>query len=50
MTTTGLSKPQRQYRIAEYLHREVVASQAQLVELLATDGIEATQATVSRSR
>ena len=48
MTTTGLSKPQRQYRIAEYPHREVVASQAQIVDLLAADGIEATQATVSR--
>jgi len=48
VTTTGLSKPQRQYRIAEYLQREVVASQAQIVDLLAADGIEATQATVSR--
>ncbi|NNC92259.1 MAG: arginine repressor [Acidimicrobiia bacterium] len=48
MTTTGLSKSQRQYRIAEYLQRELVASQAQIVDLLAADGIEATQATVSR--
>jgi len=48
VTTTGLSKPQRQYRIAEYLQHEVVGSQAQLVDLLAADGIEATQATVSR--
>ncbi len=47
MTTTGLSKPQRQYRIAASLQREVVASQAQIVDLLAADGIEATQATVS---
>ena len=48
MTTTGLSKHQRQYRIAEYLQRELVTSQAAIVELLASDGIEATQATVSR--
>jgi transcriptional regulator of arginine metabolism len=48
VTTTGLSKPQRQYRIATYLQHEVVASQAQIVDLLAADGIEATQATVSR--
>ena len=48
MTTTGLSKPQRQYRIAGYLQRELVTSQARIVELLGADGIEATQATVSR--
>ena len=48
MTTTGLSKHQRQYRIAEYLQREPVTSQASIVDLLAADGIEATQATVSR--
>ncbi|NNJ47585.1 MAG: arginine repressor [Acidimicrobiia bacterium] len=48
MTTTGLSKHQRQYRIAEYLQREAVTSQASIVDLLAADGIEATQATVSR--
>ena len=48
MTTTGLSKPQRQYRIAGYLQHEMVTSQARIVELLADDGIEATQATVSR--
>ncbi len=48
MTTTGLSKHQRQYRIAEYLQREVVTSQSVIVDLLAADGIEATQATVSR--
>ena len=48
MTTTGLSKPQRQYRIAGYLQQELVTSQARIVELLAADGIEATQATVSR--
>ncbi len=48
VTTTGLSKPQRQYRIAEYLQRSMVTSQSQIVDLLAADGIEATQATVSR--
>jgi transcriptional regulator of arginine metabolism len=48
VTTTGLSKHQRQYRIAEYLEHEVIASQSAIVELLAADGIEATQATVSR--
>jgi transcriptional regulator of arginine metabolism len=48
VTTTGLSKHQRQYRIAEYLQREAVTSQASIVDLLAADGIEATQATVSR--
>ncbi len=48
MTTTGLSKPQRQYRISEYLRRELVTNQARIVELLAADGIDATQATVSR--
>jgi transcriptional regulator of arginine metabolism len=48
VTTTGLSKPQRQFRIAEYLQHELVTNQARIVELLAADGIEATQATVSR--
>lgn len=48
MTTTGLSKHQRQYRIAEYLQQEAITSQAAIVELLTADGIEATQATVSR--
>lgn len=48
MTTTGLSKAQRQYRIASLLQRESVTSQAALAELLAKEGIEATQATVSR--
>jgi len=42
------SKPQRQHRIARLLEEQVVSSQAQLVELLAADGIMATQATVSR--
>jgi len=42
------AKTQRQHKIARYLETEDVASQAQLVELLAADGITATQATVSR--
>ena len=43
-----LGKPQRQHRIARLLEDQAVSSQAQLVELLAADGIVATQATVSR--
>lgn len=46
MTTLG--KPQRQHRIVRLLEEQVVSSQAQLVELLATEGVVATQATVSR--
>ena len=49
-TTTGrrLPKPQRQHRIARLLTEGSVTSQGQLVELLAADGVLATQATVSR--
>ena len=43
-----LGKPQRQHRIARLLETNAVTSQGQLVELLAADGVEATQATVSR--
>ncbi len=43
-----LSKPQRQHRIARILEQHGVSSQLQLVELLADDGVVATQATVSR--
>ncbi|MHB1534773.1 MAG: arginine repressor, partial [Acidimicrobiales bacterium] len=43
-----LSKAQRQHRIAQFLQGHPVTSQAQLVELLAAAGVEATQATVSR--
>jgi transcriptional regulator of arginine metabolism len=43
-----VSKRQRQHRIIRHLETEAVGSQAQLVELLAADGIVATQATVSR--
>jgi len=43
-----VTKPQRQHRIAKLLESRAVASQTQLVELLAAEGIEATQTTVSR--
>jgi transcriptional regulator of arginine metabolism len=43
-----LTKTQRQHRIARLLELHPVTSQAHVVELLAADGIHATQATVSR--
>lgn len=43
-----LAKPQRQHRIARLLEEHPVASQSRLVDLLATHGVLATQATVSR--
>lgn len=43
-----LSKAQRQHRIVKLLEQHTVTSQAQLVDLLAHDGVHATQATVSR--
>ena len=43
-----VTKNQRQHRIAKLLEGQVVSNQTQLVELLATEGIEATQTTVSR--
>jgi transcriptional regulator of arginine metabolism len=43
-----LSKAARQHRIGLLLESEAVTSQQQLVELLATADVEATQATVSR--
>ena len=43
-----MTKTQRQHRIEALLGARSVTSQDQLVELLAEDGIEATQATVSR--
>ena len=43
-----LAKTQRQHRVARLLESHVVTSQTQLVELLAADGVVATQATVSR--
>jgi len=42
------TKHQRQHRIARLLEASAVGSQAHLVELLAGEGIEATQTTVSR--
>ena len=42
------SKVQRQQAIARLIGRNAVSNQSQLVELLAEDGIAATQATVSR--
>ena len=43
-----LGKPQRQHRIARLLEEQPISSQGQIVELLAADGVIATQATVSR--
>lgn len=43
-----LGKPQRQHRISKLLEEQPISSQAQLVELLAADGVVATQVTVSR--
>ncbi len=43
-----ISKSQRQHQIKQLLGDQSVASQLQLVDLLAATGIEATQATVSR--
>jgi len=43
-----LAKQQRQHRIARLLEQHAVTSQTQLVDLLAADGVVATQATVSR--
>jgi transcriptional regulator of arginine metabolism len=43
-----LTKNQRQHRITKLLEAQAVTSQAQLVALLAGQGVEATQTTVSR--
>jgi transcriptional regulator of arginine metabolism len=43
-----MTKHQRQHRIAKLLETQAVSSQSQLVELLAAEGIDATQTTVSR--
>lgn len=43
-----MSKTSRQHKIIQLLGDIAVTSQAQLVELLEADGVEATQATVSR--
>jgi transcriptional regulator of arginine metabolism len=46
--TTAHTKAGRQQRIAELLGRTPVRSQTRLAELLADDGIDVTQATLSR--
>jgi transcriptional regulator of arginine metabolism len=43
-----LSKIARQHRIAQLLEQHQVTNQGQVVELLAAEGVSATQATVSR--
>jgi transcriptional regulator of arginine metabolism len=43
-----LTKTQRQHRLGQLLETEDVTSQAELVRLLADQGVEATQVTVSR--
>lgn len=43
-----LAKNQRQHRVVRILETHPVTNQAQLVELLAAEGVVATQATVSR--
>ena len=43
-----MSKAQRQHRIARLLAEQAVTSQSQLAELLTADGVQATQATISR--
>lgn len=44
----AVTKVQRQHRIAKLLADEAISSQSQLVERLAEDDVNATQATVSR--
>jgi transcriptional regulator of arginine metabolism len=43
-----VTKAQRQHRIAKLLADQAVTSQSHVVDLLAADGVQATQATVSR--
>jgi transcriptional regulator of arginine metabolism len=43
-----LAKSQRQHRIARLLEHHTITSQSHLVDLLAAEGVVATQATVSR--
>jgi len=47
-SASRLTKNQRQHRITRLLETQVVTSQTQLVALLADQGVEATQTTVSR--
>ncbi|MHB8330306.1 MAG: arginine repressor [Acidimicrobiales bacterium] len=46
--TARTGKTQRQHRITRLLEGHAVTSQAQLVELLGAEGVDATQTTVSR--
>jgi transcriptional regulator of arginine metabolism len=48
MAPTRLGKAQRQHLIARLIEQQLVHNQAQVVELLAEQGVAATQATVSR--
>jgi transcriptional regulator of arginine metabolism len=49
MTTTARpTKAQRQHRISQLLAKHQIVNQSELVDLLAADGVVATQATVSR--
>ena len=43
-----IGKPQRQHRVLRLIETHAVSNQAQLVGLLAGEGVEATQTTVSR--
>jgi transcriptional regulator of arginine metabolism len=43
-----VSKTQRQHKVAQILEKEEIQSQAELVQKLAEQGVEATQVTVSR--
>ena len=43
-----MTKTQRQHRISDLLEREVISTAAQLVTRLQSEGIVATQATVTR--
>ena len=47
--TVATSRTGRQRRIVEILGRTAVKSQSELLDLLAGDGIEVTQATLSRA-
>jgi len=47
-TTMRVTKHQRQHRVSKLLELRPIGSQSQLVDLLAAQGIEATQTTVSR--
>ena len=45
---TKLGKTQRQYLVAKLIEAQAVPNQGALVDLLAAEGVGATQATVSR--